>query len=245
MHLVAHRGFAAEAPENTLAAVDHAAAAGANAVEVDVRAASDGTPVVCHDATVDRVTDASGPVAEHAPSELADCSVLGSDAGVPTLAAVLERVADCGLAVDVEVKERAVAAATVETVREASLPAAAVWVSSFDVETLRAVRDADERGHGGDDRRDRDGRDAPGIDTAYLTWTRREDPVAVARELDCAAVHPQYRLAFAGDLVERAHRAGLDVYAWTLDSPWVADAVANAGVDGLIADVALDAYAGP
>ena len=233
MQLVAHRGFAAEAPENTLAAVAHAADAGANAVEVDVRAAADGTPVVAHDATVDRVTDATGAVSAFDPDTLASMDVLGSGDGVPTLAAVLERASDRGLAVNVEVKEPGVAAATVDAVHESALPATAVWASAFDVEALRRVADANEATGG------------PAVDTAVLAWTRREDPVATAVDCGCVAVHPQYRATIAGDLVERAHDAGLDVYAWTLDSPHVARVVANAGVDGLIADVALEDHAGP
>jgi len=67
VELVAHWGFAAEVPENTLAAVVDAADAGANAVEVDVRAAADGTPVLHHDATLDRLTDATGRVDAHDP----------------------------------------------------------------------------------------------------------------------------------------------------------------------------------
>ena len=232
MQLVAHRGFGREAPENTLAAVSYAADAGANAVEVDVRAASDGTPVVVHDATVDRVTDATGPVREHAPAELRALSILDSGEGVPTLAAVLSRASDRGLAVNVDVKEPGVAAATVDAVHDSPLPATAVWASSFDAEALRRVADANVTA------------DGPVVDTAYLARTRREGPVSTAVDCGCVAVHPQYRTTIAGDLVDRAHAAGLDVYAWTLDSPWVADVVANAGVDGLIADVALDAYAG-
>jgi glycerophosphoryl diester phosphodiesterase len=232
VQLVAHRGFAREAPENTLAAVSHAADAGANAVEVDVRAACDGTPVVVHDATVDRVTGATGAVDEFAPADLDSLSVLDSGEGIPTLAAVLARASDRGLAVNVEVKEPGVAAATVDAVHESALPATAVWASSFDVDALRRIADATAAA------------DEPDLDTAVLAATRRGDPVTVAREYDCTAVHPASDLVLAGDLVERAHDAGLDVYAWTLDSPWVARVVANAGVDGCISDVALDDYRG-
>lgn len=233
MQLVAHRGFAREAPENTLAAVAHAAEADANAVEVDVRAARDGTPVVVHDPTVDRVTDATGAVGEYAPAELGSLSVLDSKEGVPTLATVLDRASDRGLAVNVEVKEPGVAAATVDAVHDSPLPTRAVWASSFDAEALRRVADANDSTAG------------PDVDTAHLAASVRDHPVATALDSGCVAVHPHYRTTIAGDLVERAHAAGLDVYAWTLDSPWVADVVANAGVDGLIADVALEAYAGP
>jgi glycerophosphoryl diester phosphodiesterase len=262
--LVAHRGFALEAPENTLAAVAHAAAAGANAVELDVRAAADGTPVVIHDATVDRVTDATGAVADHLPAELAALSargsdgdpvggsdgdpvggndgdpVGGSDAGVPTLARALAIASDHGLAVNVELKEPAVARAAVDVIEGSPLPATAVWVSSFHADALQRVSELTVDDGGTVD----DG--YPGtIDTALLAGSRREEPVATAVDLDCAALHPQYRCVLAGDLVERAHDHGLDVYAWTLDSPWVARVVANAGVDGVIADVALEGFGAP
>ncbi|HLF56531.1 MAG TPA: glycerophosphodiester phosphodiesterase family protein, partial [Thermoanaerobaculia bacterium] len=47
--ILAHRGGALEAPENTLAAIAHAIACGADGVELDVRLAADRVPVVFHD----------------------------------------------------------------------------------------------------------------------------------------------------------------------------------------------------
>jgi glycerophosphoryl diester phosphodiesterase len=60
--IVAHRGFKGIAPENTIAAFDAAAKAGARYVEVDVRATRDGHLVLMHDATVDRTTNGHGAV---------------------------------------------------------------------------------------------------------------------------------------------------------------------------------------
>jgi glycerophosphoryl diester phosphodiesterase len=233
VQLVAHRGFAREAPENTLAAVEYAAAAGANAVEVDVRAASDGTPVIVHDATVDRVTNGTGAVSEHAPAELDSLSVLGSGEGIPTLDAVLERAHDRELAVNVEVKEADVAESVVDAIHGSGILTTAVWASSFDADALRRVADAIEA---------RAGNDGARIQTAYLVRSRRHDPVGTAVDLGCTAIHPQYRATIPGGLVRRAHDAGLHVNAWTLSSSWVARVVARTGVDGLIADVTLDAY---
>jgi glycerophosphoryl diester phosphodiesterase len=47
--VIAHRGACWELPENTLAAFERAIEVGADFVELDVHAASDGTLVVCHD----------------------------------------------------------------------------------------------------------------------------------------------------------------------------------------------------
>jgi glycerophosphoryl diester phosphodiesterase len=52
---VAHRGYAAHWPENTLPALDAAVEAGARWVEVDVQLCADGVPVLMHDAELDRV----------------------------------------------------------------------------------------------------------------------------------------------------------------------------------------------
>ncbi|MFL5789999.1 MAG: glycerophosphodiester phosphodiesterase, partial [Actinomycetota bacterium] len=68
--IVAHRGAPTERPENTLAAFEAAIAAGAGAVEFDVRLTADGRPVVLHDATLDRTTDGAGLVREHALAEV-------------------------------------------------------------------------------------------------------------------------------------------------------------------------------
>lgn len=54
MLVVGHRGAAALAPENTLPALAAAVAAGARAVEFDVRLSADGVPVVVHDADLGR-----------------------------------------------------------------------------------------------------------------------------------------------------------------------------------------------
>ncbi|HVT38668.1 MAG TPA: glycerophosphodiester phosphodiesterase [Gemmatimonadaceae bacterium] len=61
--VVAHRGDSAHAPENTLEALLQGAALGVDALEFDVRLTRDGHAVVIHDATVDRTTDGTGPVA--------------------------------------------------------------------------------------------------------------------------------------------------------------------------------------
>src|SRR4051812_43743701 len=96
---VAHRGYSAVAPENTLPALAAGVLAGASFIEFDVRTTVDGVPVVIHDRTVDRTTTGSGPV-----WELTWADVAALDAGswfspayaglrVPLLAEVLDLLA--------------------------------------------------------------------------------------------------------------------------------------------------------
>jgi len=51
-------------PENSTEAIERAAKAGAQMIEIDVRSASDGALVVMHDATIDRTTDGAGTVSD-------------------------------------------------------------------------------------------------------------------------------------------------------------------------------------
>jgi glycerophosphoryl diester phosphodiesterase len=116
VRLVAHRGAGHELtdpagpPENTLAAVAHGFAAGADAVEVDVWLTADKVPILHHDRTTDRTTDLTG----RNITELTWAELAAVDAGswkserwasepVPTLvAAAAEVPAGCGLVIEIE-----------------------------------------------------------------------------------------------------------------------------------------------
>ena len=85
--IIGHRGASAAAPENTLAAFRAALAARADGVELDVRLARDGVPVVIHDETLKRVSDVDAAVSGLTARELARADV-GSwfNAAFPALA---------------------------------------------------------------------------------------------------------------------------------------------------------------
>lgn len=100
-HVIAHRGHATVAPENTITAIRAAADLGVNAIEIDVHLTKDGIPVVIHDATVDRTTDGEGAV-----EDLTFAEIRSLDAGtwsgpgfgglkVPTLREALESAGKC------------------------------------------------------------------------------------------------------------------------------------------------------
>lgn len=70
--LAAHRGGARVAPENTMAAFEPAVRRwGAALLELDVHLSADGEVVVWHDPTLDRCSDAEGPLADRTWAELA------------------------------------------------------------------------------------------------------------------------------------------------------------------------------
>ncbi|MFW3168617.1 glycerophosphodiester phosphodiesterase [Geodermatophilus sp. CPCC 206100] len=112
MRVIGHRGTPASPvhPENTLAAVRTALAAGADGVEVDVRATRDGVLVLSHDRDLGRVLGTgagTGPeVGRLSEAELREV-VLPGGSGVPTLAEVLDLAAASGACVLTEVKPEA------------------------------------------------------------------------------------------------------------------------------------------
>jgi glycerophosphoryl diester phosphodiesterase len=68
----AHQGGAWEAPSSTLFAIERAIELGATGIELDVHATADRHLVVCHDASVDRTTDATGAISELTLAQLRD-----------------------------------------------------------------------------------------------------------------------------------------------------------------------------
>jgi glycerophosphoryl diester phosphodiesterase len=98
--VVHHRQASRYAPENTLPALEKSIRLGADLIDFDVCASRDGVPVLLHDATLDRTTNARGPVRERDASQLARLDAgrwFGSPyAGtpVPTLEAFLHAAGD-------------------------------------------------------------------------------------------------------------------------------------------------------
>ncbi|HVF40493.1 MAG TPA: glycerophosphodiester phosphodiesterase family protein, partial [Gemmatimonadaceae bacterium] len=68
--VIGHRGARAHAPENTIESFAQAVAAGAEAIEFDIRLSADGVPVVFHDPQVSRTTDGTGEVKRMTFAEL-------------------------------------------------------------------------------------------------------------------------------------------------------------------------------
>lgn len=94
--IIAHRGYSARAPENTLASFRAAIEVGAHALEFDVQATADGHPVVFHDFTLDRTAGRDGRLDEIDFAELRTLDAGGwfddrfAGERVPSLAEALE-----------------------------------------------------------------------------------------------------------------------------------------------------------
>lgn len=215
--LVAHRGCAGHAPENTVRAVE-AAAPHVDAVEIDVRPCGSGDLVVFHDATLDRLTDAAGRVDETPLSELRALDVLASGEPIPTLSELLSAVAalPADLPVNVELKTEGVAEAVVDACDAADVD---VLYSSFHPAALRELRAAD-----------------PEAPLAPLCGRDTEAALELASALDAAAIHPSTDAVAETNVVGVANAKGLAVNAWTAETAADARRLAAADVDGIIAN---------
>lgn len=219
-HITAHRGYRDVFPQNTVAAVSGAARLGADRIEIDLEATSDGEIVVFHDARLDDLTDETGLVAETPSEVVRNAEVLDSGETIPTLAETLSATRP-PVAMNLEFKDRG--PLSWEEFAKRALDVAyqypgAFYASSFDHDAIRAVREVD-----------------PSVDVAPIFGSDTDENLAVARELDAEALNCSTGV-LDEELVEVAHEEGRAVNVWTIDSWREAKAPIELGVDGLIAD---------
>lgn len=226
--VLAHRGLALEAPENTLLAFAKAAAVGADYLETDVHVSSDGVAVVSHDPTLARVASRKVDVAQLTMAELRRVE-LGHGQGFTSLEETLDAFPELRFNIDVKV-EGAVAptVAAIERTRAASR----VLLTSFsDARRLRLaalVPDAVTSA----------GR--AGVIRSRLT-AFRGTRARIAQTLRGAAALQipervgSVRLVTAG-FVESVHRSGVEVHVWTVNDPADMERLLDLGVDGLVTD---------
>ncbi|GAB7017781.1 glycerophosphodiester phosphodiesterase [Halostagnicola bangensis] len=214
MRLIAHRGFAATAPENTIAAVQSAAEY-ADAVEFDVRRCGSGELVVIHDETVDRVTGGVGAVADSSLEELQTLSVLQSGERVPALEEMLE-VVPPSIEINLEMKELDIAADVLEAIDGIENR---VVTTSFLEPELRSIRALD-----------------PNQPTGLLASRHLETPVTTAVELDCDVIGANYWRCLSTLLVDRAKAVDLEVHAWSIERRFTAKLLELRGVDCVSSD---------
>ncbi len=227
--IIAHRGGAKWVPENTLAAFRWAAEAGCRWVELDISLLCDGTPVIIHDETLDRTTNATGALADLCLADLA-----GIDAGawfdprfagqgIPTLAEVIDLCGALGLGANLELKPSndngaALVEATAAVLEERAVLDGPWLFSSFDHEALALMA-----------------RRLPNIARGLLYEGIEDDWQDKARALAAKSLHLDQSQLQAGQIPEFL-QAGLEVYTYTLNDPHRAAHLFAAGLSGIFTD---------
>ncbi len=244
-HAFAHRGGAAHAPENSWAAFEHAVKLGYSYLETDARATSDGKLMAFHDRTLDRVTDAKGPIGSRTYQEVKALRVAGSEP-IPLVEDLLG--AWPGVRFNIDLKDEPGIALLAGVLRRTG-----AWdrvcVTSFSGSRLRAARGLLDRpvcmatspaviaairytvGPSGP--ASPAGRAGPASRAG-----RRRQPGLLARRL----AHWQVRCAqvparvASGSFVRRAHALGLDVHVWTVNDRAEMIRLLDLGADGIMTD---------
>jgi glycerophosphoryl diester phosphodiesterase len=224
--VAAHRGVAAGAAENTIAAFTNAIDVGADMIEFDVRRTRDGALIAFHDAHAGGV-----PVSDLTREEIE------AAAGVrpPLLAEVLRACAG-RIRLDVELKEDGYVPDVMGVLRAGFDPGQLV-VTSFLPAVVAQAKQA-----------------FPEVKTGLLlgtggAWTDLPArlgelyPVALARRVRADYLAPHYGLAPLG-VLRRAAAAGLPCLLWTVNSPaLIRRYAADPRVAAIITDTAAEAVA--
>jgi glycerophosphoryl diester phosphodiesterase len=210
---IGHRGAAGLEPENTLRSFRRAAAEGADAVELDLRATRDGRLVVMHDATIDRTTSGTGEVARMALEELREADA-GLGERIPTFEEVVEAVE---LPIYAEIKAVEAARPLATLVADLSLEGRVVPIS-FLPEALAEMS-----------------RVLPRLPLGLIlpSTSPHVGERALAAGADLVSLEAS---SVSAEAVEACRRAGLRVTAWTVNEPEEMERLLKPGLDGIVTD---------
>jgi glycerophosphoryl diester phosphodiesterase len=240
----AHRGGAALRPENTMASFDHGLSFGADGVELDVHLSRDGAVVVHHDDTLDRTTDAQGPLAARTADELTRVDAghwftpdskaaapvypfRGRGIGVPRLREVLDRHHHARVIIELKTAEAELARRTIDDVRAADALERVV-LGSFHGRALNEARRYEPRIPTGAAKEET----RWALYRSRVRWPLGNTPFrefqVPERAGSTVIVTPRF--------IAHAHRAGLPVRIWTVDDRDDMLRLLEWGADSIISD---------
>ncbi|WP_232009773.1 glycerophosphodiester phosphodiesterase [Actinomyces howellii] len=229
--VVAHRGGAAETPENTRSAVEHVVGLGLDWMETDLRATADGVVVLAHDVDLARASGSERPIGDMTWEELERV-----DAGDGRAPARLDEVLGSfpGMRLNVDLKESSVVQPAIQAVRSADA-LDRVRFASFSARRLAMLRRQEPRA-----------RTSLGVGDVAGLVLAAEAAVALPRtrwnwtkgRVDAVQVPVSYHgvPVVTRRFVAHAHRLGLEVHVWTVDEPEEMLRLAALNVDAVITD---------
>ncbi|WP_010202406.1 glycerophosphodiester phosphodiesterase family protein [Salinibacterium sp. PAMC 21357] len=236
--VLAHRGLAVDAPENTLLAFAKAVAVGAQYIETDVHSSLDGVAVVAHDPSLLRVAGREVKVEQLTMAELRRID-LGESQGFCSLSEALDAFPETRFNIDV--KSQGAVSPTVRAIRDISATNR-VLVTSFDEKRRAAAVEQ-----------------LPGV-ASSASATRFLLALLSAK----TGLSPAMRRALTGlvaiqvpekalglrvttqRVIQRVHALGLEMHVWTINEPQRMRHLLDLGVDGIVtdrADLALEVVA--
>jgi glycerophosphoryl diester phosphodiesterase len=237
-YVIAHRGISAKAPENTLASFESAASiSGIDMIELDVRLSKDEEVIVLHDRTLQRTSTGNGPVRNYSMEEIRRFDAgswfhpMYSQQGIPTLSEVLRQVGS-RLWIDVEIKSDwlhpeppgLLEEKVLEIVHQCGMDDRVLF-SSFDHRLLATIKEMKPSAHTG----------------VLFNFSHDffRQPSTLAERVG-ASVFVCAKRELTHRMVEDAHRHGIAVYVYTLNSVQDAQRMLTYEVDGIMSNNADD-----
>ncbi|MHB1172792.1 MAG: glycerophosphodiester phosphodiesterase [Lacisediminihabitans sp.] len=226
--ILAHRGFAIDAPENTMLAFAKALALGVTHLETDVHASLDGVAVISHDPDLSRLTGCTRRVNELTLAKLKRIG-LGEGQTFASLAEALDGFPEARFNIDI--KSADAVAPTVDAIRAADATGR-VLVTSFSERRRRA---AVRRLAGV-------ATSASALSFACALLAAKLRLSAVVRGLlsNVDAVQVPERAAGLRVITPRTvralHSANLEIHVWTINDVETMNRLLDLGVDGLVTD---------
>lgn len=219
MLIFAHRGASADAPENTLLAIDLALEQQADGIEIDVYQLGNEL-VVIHDRWVSRTTNGDRALSDY---RLAELQALDAGQGqcVPTLSQVLQRVqGQCLMNIEVKgVKDILLLNENInKAVSEFNFSTEQFIVSSFDHHMIKAFK-----------------RIAPIIKIGALTANNPIGHAKFAQELNAYSVNSDVSFVDEAFVID-THSRGLKMFVYTVDEPEDLLRLQQWGVDGVFSN---------
>ena len=215
--LFGHRGAAGLEPENTLRSFLRAAELGVDGVELDVRL-KEGRLLVCHDDSVNRCTNGSGPLASLDLEQIRNLDA-GKGEKIPYLEEVFDTLPD-SVFINIEIKHTREIKKTTAAVAAviANFPRVEVLVSSFQHEALENFREHNKTTR-----------------VAPLFQKSSSNMLDIAKSLKAWSLNVSRKI-ISRQLVEEIHKAGYKTHVYTVNKPQEASRLIDWGVDGLITD---------
>lgn len=218
--VIGHRGAAGHAIENSLPSIQKAIDLGADAVEIDVFKISDGTIVVFHDNTLDRLTEHTGSIVNLNKSDL-DTILLKGGIRIPTLEEVLDLI-DKKIMLNIELKGVNTASSVNDIINryinEKGWNNSDFIISSFKWDELTKLRELN-----------------PDIPIGILTSKDIDKAIAIADRLNAIAVHANFKLLDEIN-IKLIHSKNYQVFAWTANERTDIQALKDLNIDGIITD---------
>ena len=229
VRLVAHRGQAIEAPENTLPAYEKAAENGYKYAETDIRATADGVWVLSHDASLKRMTGFAGTVEEMTLKEVTAHPITKggnikayqeNPLYTPTYEDFIALCKEKGLHPFIEIKTEPkdypqAPYKDIITVLERYGMCDNATVISFSYEALQTIRSYDAD-----------------IPLQLLTKEIDAEVFKKVEKLGACGIDCAYKSLLKNqELVSLAKHAFIPLNAWTVDTPQAAEQLCALGVD--------------